>query len=189
MGRAGRSGAAPFHTHIHRKEAGEMSLSTWNRNPFFDDFARARDDMDRMLGRFLGSTMTTPESRLTRGEGWLPPVDVSENDEEVMVRTEVPGIAARDIDVTIAGSTLNISGRKDEKEECEQEDFYRCERRFGSFRRVVDLPDSVDPDRVTAEADNGVITIRIAKKPGQRTRRVEVKSETRAPARRIPVPG
>jgi HSP20 family protein len=96
---------------------------------------------------------------------------------------------ARDIEITIAGSTLNITGRKQEKEECEQEDFYRCERRFGAFRRVIELPESIDADRVTADTENGVITIRVAKKPGQRTRRVEVKSESKAPARRISVPG
>ena len=178
-----------------------MSLSTWNRNPLFDEFARARDDMDRMFGRFLGTALTAPESRLTRGEtfspgeaamrggSWMPPVDVSESDDEVMVRTEVPGMSARDIEVTIAGTTLNITGRKQEKEECEQEDFYRCERRFGVFRRAIELPESIDADHVTAVAENGVITIRIAKKPGQRTRRVEVKSESKTPARRITVPG
>jgi HSP20 family protein len=119
----------------------------------------------------------------------MPPVDVSESDDEVMVRTEVPGMSARDIEVTIAGTTLNITGRKQEKEECEQEDFYRCERRFGVFRRAIELPESIDADHVTADAENGVITIRIAKKPGQRTRRVEVKSESKTPARRITVPG
>jgi HSP20 family protein len=154
-----------------------------------DEFARTRDEMDRMLGRFFGTALGAPESRFTRGEGWLPPVDVSENDEEVMVRAELPGINARDIEITIAGTTLNITGRKEEKEECEQEDFYRCERRFGAFRRVVELPESIDADRVTADTENGVITIRVAKKPGQRTRRVEIKSESKAPPRRISVPG
>ncbi|MEY5031536.1 MAG: hypothetical protein RL354_567, partial [Planctomycetota bacterium] len=163
------------------------------RTPILDEFARTRDEMDRMLGRFLGTTLGTtfgaPESRFSRVEGWLPPVDVSESDDEVMVRAEVPGMNARDIEITIAGSTLNITGRKQEREECEQEDFYRCERRFGAFRRVIELPESIDADRVTADTENGVITIRVAKKPGQRTRRVEVKSESKAPARRISVPG
>ena len=95
------------------------------------------------------------------------------------MRTETPGIPTRELDITVAGTTLNISGKKEEKEEAEGEDFYRCERRFGSFRRVVELPESIDPDKVSADCDNGVVTIRIAKKPGQRTRRVEVKPATR----------
>jgi HSP20 family protein len=166
-----------------------MSLSFWNRTPLLDEFTRARDEMDRMLGRFMGGTLMSPEMRFGRAEGWLPPVDVSENDEEVMVRLEAPGVSARDIDITVAGTTLNITGKKEEREECEQEDFYRCERRFGAFRRAIDLPESIDPDRVSADSENGVITVRIAKKPGQRTRRVEVKStETRPAPRRISVP-
>lgn len=149
-----------------------------------DEFARARDEMDRMMGRFLGNTMAAPESRLVRTETWLPPVDVSENDDEVFVRAELPGIASRDIEVTVAGSMLNITGKKEEREECESEDFYRCERRFGGFRRVIDLPESIDPDRISAESENGVLSIRIAKRPGQKTRKVEIKPATR----RVTVP-
>ena len=85
----------------------------------------------------------------------------------------------------MTGTTLNISGKKEDKEEIEETDFYRCERRFGAFRRVIELPESIDPDRVTAESENGVILIRIAKKPGLKSRRVEIKPTSR----RIPVPG
>lgn len=166
-----------------------MSLSLWNRNPLIDEFARTRDEMDRMLGRFFGTGLMGPESRLMRIEGWLPPVDVSENDEEVMVRFEAPGVAPRDVEITIAGTTLNISGKKEERDETTEEDFYRCERRFGAFRRVIDLPESVDPDRVAADNESGVFTVRIAKKPGQRTRRVEIKTESKPAPRRITVPG
>ena len=166
-----------------------MSLTFWNRTPLLDEFARARDEMDRMLGRTFGMGMPMTEMGFTRPEGWLPPVDVSESDDEVMVRFEAPGVNPRDIDISISGTTLNITGKKEEKEECEGEDFYRCERRFGSFRRVIDLPESVDADRVTADTENGVVTVHIAKKPGQKPRRVELKSETKPTTRRIPVPG
>lgn len=161
-----------------------MNLTLWNRNPLIDEFARARDDMDRMLGRFLGSGMVAPEGRFARTEGWAPAIDVSESADEVMVRAEMPGIAARDLEITLTGNVLAVSGRKEEKEEVEHEDFYRCERRFGSFRRMVELPESIDPERITADSENGIVTIRVAKKPGQRARRIEVKPTTR----RVSVP-
>jgi HSP20 family protein len=170
-----------------------MSLTLLNRNPLIEDFTRTREEMDRMLGRFLGGGMMPFEGRVGRNEGampsvWLPPVDVSEGDDEVLVSAEIPGIAARDVEITVTGNTLSISGKKDVKEESEQENFYRCERRFGAFRRTIELPESVDPERIAADAENGVITIRIAKKPGQRTRKVEIK--TAAPTtRRVTVPG
>jgi HSP20 family protein len=144
-----------------------MSLTTWTRNPLVDDFMRARDDMGRIFSRMLGSG------------AYEPLVDVSENDDGVVVRAEIPGIAARDLDISVTGNTLVISGRKDEREECEGEDFYRCERRFGAFRRTIDLPESADPERISADSDNGIVTVRFAKKPGMRSRRVEVKPTSR----------
>lgn len=164
-----------------------MSLNLFRRTPILDEFARSRDDMDRMLGRLFGTGMLpmAADIETNRIEGWIPPVDVSETDEEIVIRTEVPGIAARDLEITVTGNTLSISGRKEEKEETEREDFYRSERRFGAFRRVIELPESADPERISADSDNGVVTMRIAKKPGQRAKRIEVRPTTR----RVPVPG
>ena len=158
-----------------------MSLTTWTRNPLVDDFMRARDDMGRIFSRMLGSGAYEPLVGAAGGrlEGYMPPVDVSENDDGVVVRAEIPGIAARDLDISVTGNTLVISGRKDEREECEGEDFYRCERRFGAFRRTIDLPESADPERISADSDNGIVTMRFAKKPGMRSRRVEVKPTSR----------
>lgn len=185
-----------------------MSLINYNRPGMFEDLFRTRDDFERMLGRLTGAPLfgafggLTPfggmlptgalESRFPRlaaaMEGWMPAVDVSENDDQVVVRAEIPGVTARDLDVTISGTTLTVSGKKEEREETEQEDFFRSERRFGAFRRTIELPETIDADRINAECENGVVTIRIAKQPGQRSRRVEVKSST-VPTRRVTVPG
>jgi HSP20 family protein len=197
-----------------KDERNDMNLSLWNRHPLLEEFVRTRDELDRNLGRFFGTSMTPfgnmgpfagfglPASttrseafpilsRLeslappTRLEGFAPPVDIGETDDEVTVRVEVPGVSPRDLDVTIEGTNLSIAGKKDEKEEFEGENSYRCERRFGAFRRMVELPESIDPDRVNADFADGVITIRLSKKPGLRARRVEVKPT----ARRVTVPG
>lgn len=162
-----------------------MNLSLFRRTPILDEFTRMRNDMDRMLGRYMGEPANPIESAAVRLEGWIPPVDVSETDDEILIRTELPGIASRDLEITITGTILTISGKKEEKEEMEQEDFYRCERRFGAFRRVIELPESADSERISADSDNGIVTIHVAKKPGQRAKRVEVKPT----ARRVPVPG
>jgi HSP20 family protein len=162
-----------------------MNLSIFRRTPVLDEFARMREEMDRMVGRYIGESGGQFDAGMPRIEGWIPPIDVSETDEEIVIRGEMPGIAARDLEITITGTTLSISGKKEEKEEMEQEDFYRSERRFGAFRRVLDLPEAADTERVTADSDNGLITIRVAKKPGQRAKRIEVKPTSR----RVPVPG
>ena len=152
-----------------------MNLALWkSRHPFNGEIARLRDEMDRTIDRLLGGSLIEPKA--TRLEGWAPVVDVSETDAEVVIRAEVPGINPGDIDVSISGNTLSISGSK--KDECEKsgEDFYQCERRFGAFRRVVELPETIDPDKVTADSDAGIITVRVAKKVGVKPRHVPVRT-------------
>jgi HSP20 family protein len=157
-----------------------MNLSIWKRrNPINGDLARLRDEMDRTFDRFFTEPWGMLEPKISRTEGWFPPVDLSETGTEVTIRTEVPGIAAKDLDISVSGTTLTIGGQKEEREEKKDEDYYLSERRFGSFRRVIELPETVDADKVTAESDNGVVTIHVAKRPGIKPKQVEVKPAAR----------
>ena len=70
---------------------------------------------------------------------------------------------------------MTIAGQKQEKSESKEEGYCCCERRFGSFRRSIELPDTVDADKIYAESDNGVVTIHIPKKPGAKPKQIEVK--------------
>jgi HSP20 family protein len=168
-----------------------MNLSLWNKRPTASLFAsngeiaRLREEMDRTIDRFFNEPfgLGVAEPKSLRSEGWAPAIDVSENDTEVTIRAEAPGIPAKDFDISVSGKTLTIAGQKDESSEKKEENFYHCERRFGSFRRSIELPDSVDADKVTAESDNGVVTIRVAKKPGAKAKQVEVKPV----AKKVPV--
>jgi HSP20 family protein len=154
-----------------------MNLTLWRkRDPFNGGLARLREEMDRTFDRFLSEPMGLMEPKLLRSEGWIPPLDVSETDAEVTIRVEVPGIPAKDLDISVTGNTLSIAGEKEETKETKEESFYQCERRFGSFRRVIDLPETIDADKVTAESDAGIVTIRVAKRPGAKPKHVEVKS-------------
>ena len=159
-----------------------MNLGLWKR-PFGinGELARLRDEMDQAFERFFREPATAlgSEGLVRRAEGWMPALDVSENDHEVVIKAEIPGIAAKDIDITVTDSTLSISGSKQEQEERKDETYYRSERRFGAFRRVVELPESVDASKIVAESDNGVVTIKVAKKPGVKPRQIEVKPVSR----------
>jgi HSP20 family protein len=116
-----------------------------------------RQDMDRLFDRFLG--------------GWGEPggllgdplrLDVSETDEEIRVRAEVPGIDPEDIDIQLSGDLLTLSGEKKSEAE-ENGTCHYSERCYGSFRRTLRLGTPVEPDRIHAEHRNGVVTIRLAK--------------------------
>lgn len=153
-----------------------MNLTLRRRHdPLNGGLARLRDEMERTFDRFLDEPFGLFEPKSLRAEGWIPTLDVSETDTAITVRAEVPGIAAKDLDVSVSNHTLTISGQKEEQKEEKGEDYYQCERRFGSFRRVIELPEAADADKVTAESENGVVTIHIAKKPGAKPKQVQIK--------------
>lgn len=144
------------------------------------ELARLREEMDRVFDRVLPESLAIgwrglSEPGILRSDGWLPAMDVSDTDTELVIRAEVPGMPAKDLDISVSGHTLTLSGRKEESCERKEESYFHCERRFGSFRRSIELPEYVEPDKVTAESSNGVVTIHVAKKPGSKPRQIEIK--------------
>jgi HSP20 family protein len=97
------------------------------------------------------------------GKDWMPRLDVVESADAVTVRTEVPGVLPKNVDVSVRDNILTISGQKEASSHEEGKDFYISEREFGSFRRSIELPQGCDPDRITATQDNGVLTVKISR--------------------------
>ncbi|MBZ5569494.1 MAG: Hsp20/alpha crystallin family protein [Acidobacteriia bacterium] len=105
---------------------------------------------------------------------FVPPVDIYEDEHSITLKVEVPGIDQKDIDVRLENSTLTVRGeRKFEKEE-KEENFHRVERRYGSFYRAFTLPNTVDPDSVTADYDSGVLRIKLAKKAEAKPKQIKI---------------
>ena len=105
---------------------------------------------------------------------FAPAVDVYEDEHNVTLKIEVPGIDEKDIDVRIENNTLAVHGeRKFEKEE-KEENFRRVERQYGSFTRSFTLPSTVDPEQVTATYDKGVLKIKLAKKAEAKPKQIKV---------------
>ena len=140
--------------------------------------ARFHSEIDHLFERFFedppwGGSRQSPEWRGWAG-AWSPSLDVSEAAGEYVVRVEVPGVDAKDFDISVSGDVLSISGEKKEESKEHRGNVYRSERRFGSFRRAVRLPDAVDSDKIDAEYDKGVLTIRLAKSEKAAGRRIPV---------------
>lgn len=135
---------------------------------------RMRDEMDRVFDRFVRE----PLDFVWPGDGknWMPALDVIDNETEITVKAEVPGMAAKDVDVSITGNNLRLSGQKDECKEEKAENCYLSERRFGSFQRSIELPEGVDSERISAEQDNGVLTIKIPKLRTAKPKHIPVKA-------------
>jgi HSP20 family protein len=136
-----------------------------------------RTEMDRLVESFFRDPFGTLDWRSAARRGWTPALDISENDEEVTVRAELPGIEPADLEITVSGGQLVLAGEKKESTEESGKNFFHMETRYGSFRRSVPLPEAVDPDRVDAEYSNGVLVIRLKKSPSSPPKRIEVKSK------------
>ena len=113
------------------------------------------------------------EESLTAG-AFVPPVDIYEDEHSVQLKLEVPGIDQKDLDVKVENNVLTVSGeRKFEKEE-KEENFRRLERRYGSFTRSFTLPNTVNPEDVSADYINGVLKIRLGKRAEAKPKQIKV---------------
>lgn len=139
--------------------------------------SRFHSEVDRLFERFFeeplwGESKLLPELR--SASLWSPSLDVSESEMEITVRAEIPGVEPEDLDIAVTGNMLTISGEKKEEREERSQSVYRAERRFGSFRRSVALPDSVDTENISADYDKGVLTVHLAKSEKSAARRIPV---------------
>jgi len=131
--------------------------------------------MQNRVNRFVRQAYSPegPEEALT-ATNFAPPVDVYEDEHNITLKMEVPGIDEKDIDVRMENNTLTVHGdRKFEKEE-KEENFRRIERQYGSFTRSFTLPNSVDPGQVSAHYDKGVLKISFAKKAEAKPKQIKV---------------
>jgi HSP20 family protein len=105
---------------------------------------------------------------------WMPPVDILEKDGDMVLRCELPGIDEKDIDVRLEGNLLTLKGEKRFEGKGEDDRFHRVERFTGTFSRSFTLPDTMDTEKIRAEFNNGVLTVKIPQKPEVRPREIPV---------------
>lgn len=129
-------------------------------NPFY----AMRREMDRLFDNFWGGSGLAPFGGFMEQYGaFNPRVDVTENDKEIKVAAELPGLDEKDVEVSLSNDMLTISGEKKAEKEDKGENYYRLERSYGSFQRVIPLPAEIEADKVEATFKNGVLQITLPK--------------------------
>lgn len=130
-----------------------------------------RRDMDRLFDDFFNvSPVSLFES------GWAPRVDVEEEKDAYLIRADIPGVDAKDLEVSVQDTVLTISGKRQSENRREEGRFVVSERSSGSFKRCITLPEGVQADGVKAEYKNGVLSLRLPRKAETKERiAVEVK--------------
>ena len=151
-----------------------MTLMRWRRDPFFPQLASLQDNLNRGFEGLL----PTPEGG-EPGKDFLPPMDISEDTTNYIVKTEIPGMKADDIKIDLTGRTLTLRGEKKQESETKDENWHRVERSYGSWLRRVEMPQAVDAEKITASYDDGVLTVQVAKAEELKPRQIQVKTSNK----------
>jgi HSP20 family protein len=158
---------------------GELMERRWGGDPFmsfYRDMNRLMEDAFRglPLGAGVGQMVATPR------------MDVRETDQEIRIETDLPGVSEKDIEVHLDDDVLTIRGERKAERREEKENYHLMERSMGAFQRSMRLPYQVDPQKVKATFENGVLTVLLPKSPLQtRSRRIEVQPGSGTSAQRI----
>jgi HSP20 family protein len=130
-------------------------------------------DLDRIFGRDLDSQNDESWGAVSE---WMPAVDVQETKDSFLITADLPGVDPKDIDITMENGVLSLRGRRAHEKSTEEKGFRRIERSSGEFFRRFTLPDIADSEQISAQTNNGVLTVKIAKRPEVQPKKIEVKS-------------
>lgn len=146
-----------------------MTLVPW-ANRGRNELARLHDEMDSLFDGFFRGVGRP----FTGCKAW-PVIDVAEKDGAIVVRAEVPGCRPEDIDISVYGNTVTISGEKKERKEEKEKGYYHLESSYGNFRREINLPTDVDEAKIEAVCKNGVLSVTLPKAEKTKAVKVQVK--------------
>lgn len=149
-----------------------MNITRHQARDLFRDMS---DQMNRILSTRFDNFLLPDETPFSEKE-WLPAVDIKEEADKFLVRADLPGVEAKDIEVSLENGMLSISGKREAESKEEKEGYRRVERVHGEFYRQFTLPDSADPEKVSAKCDKGVLEITIGKTEGRKPKRITVKA-------------
>jgi len=132
-----------------------------------DPFQSFRTEMDRLFDSFLGGmpSLTSLRQGFPSTQVITPTLDVKENEKEIVVKADLPGMDEKDINLTVHNGVLSLRGEKKSEHTDERDNYHVMERSYGSFQRSIRLPDTIDEDKAEARFDKGVLTITLPKRP------------------------
>jgi len=143
------------------------------RNTPFPQIAHLRRRFDGVFAPDLGRLFDTPDAPAAI-PGWTPALDVIEQEDQILLRAELPGLAEEDVEITVEDGKLTLRGEKKLQHDVSEGHYRRIESRSGSFRRVFDLPTAVDQEGIDAQFSNGVLVISLPKAEQAKPKKIAV---------------
>jgi HSP20 family protein len=130
-----------------------------------------QQEMNRLFGSFFDAESTPIAAS---GRRWIPAMDLVEENGHYVLHADLPGVSEDDVKVELEDNVLTVSGKRDARREDKRDGYRRVERASGTFARSLTLPEGVDPDRIEAHFENGVLDVRIPKPQERKPRRVAI---------------
>jgi len=114
--------------------------------------------------------------------GFFPDFDLKETGDAYVFKADLPGVKESDLEVSLTGNRLTISGKREEENRQESDRYFTYERSYGSFTRTFTLPGGLDEEHVQAELKDGVLSVMVPKAAGAQSRRIEIKARPKGKA-------
>ncbi|WP_457625710.1 Hsp20/alpha crystallin family protein [Persephonella sp.] len=146
------------------------NLPTFVWNPF-RELARIEQELNKVFNELV----PTPKSEVAEITTWNPRVDIYEKDNKLIIEAEIPGAKKEDVEVKIKDNAVVIRGEVKKEEEEKEKTYYRSERFYGVFERVIPLPVEVKTEEAKATFENGILKIEIPKVSEEKEVKIEVK--------------
>jgi HSP20 family protein len=143
----------------------EKKIALWEP---LRDLVNIRGDFDHLFDSFFGQMPREID------EFWSPVLDVVENNGNIEVRAELPGMKKEDIKVMVRDNILSVSGERKQEKEAKDKTYHRIERSYGKFYRNIQLPAEVEPDKIKAVYKDGVLSITLPKPESMKPKKIDV---------------
>ncbi len=130
--------------------------------------------LQHRVNRVFQETSQAGQEEGIATSSFVPPVDIYENEQSIVLKLEVPGVEQNDLDIRIEDQTITIRGERKFEKEVKEENFHRVERRYGSFQRSFTLPNTVNTENVSADYDKGVLKVTLAKRAEAKPKQIKV---------------
>lgn len=155
-----------------------MAITRWDP---YRELYTLQNQLNRLFQDNFTSTQGGQSDEFLATSSFVPPVDVYEDEHNVFIRAEVPGIDPNDLDIKVENNVLTVRGERKWNKEEKEENFHRVERRYGSFARSFTLPNTVSTDDVNANYNNGILEIKLAKRAEAKPKQIKVGVGTQQP--------
>ncbi len=146
-----------------------MALIRWDP---FREISTLQERMNRLFSE-VARRSPVAEEEIIQG-AWIPPVDIFETGDSIVIKAELPGISKEDITLEVKENTLSIKGEKKFEKDVKEESYHRVERSYGAFQRAFALPSTVQQDKVKAKFRDGILEVTLPKAEEAKPKQIKV---------------